>query len=856
MKKWLKIILVPLGFLIFVGALILLHNQVKDLHYADIINALGAIPSFKIIIALFLALLYYLLLGGYDIVAFKYINAKVPLKPKDILFTCFVSNVLGVNTGYSMLFGGSVRYRLYSIHNVSMIDVTKVLFFSAATIWLGLLAVGGLVFTITPVSLSGVAKFDISTRWIGIVFLAVLSAYVLLSVFNFKPVRILKRNITFPNIKIVSAQIILATADWIIASLTLYILMPSGEIPYFMLLKVFLVAQLLGIISQVPGGMGVFEASIALLLPTAMENPGVIGGLLAYRAIFYFFPLAVALLMLGFYESSRFVKKLDDKMKIFGRTVSSAVVQILTVSTFIAGMIALFSASTPFDVAQFKAVINLIPVWFVDLSHFLLSASAAALLFVTRPLQLRIKSAHKWTCIILGFIIALVFITGVPLLILGGFLILFIALLLSKKYFYRDIPAINTRFSQWWFSAIGGVFVLSVWIGFFVNREDIFSWIRLESLFENILNASDAARFLRASVGMIAIFFLVAMEQIFRNFVKKPLVFDKNDIKNIIDSSDYAYAFEALSADKKFVLNDEKNSFIMYAPSGDNWIALGDPVGKESQISETLWRFKEITDGQSVRPAFIGIDGRHMRVYDDIGLDIFKIGEEAKVLLETFKSDGRIAGNFEEIVKNVETQGFKYETVKSADFEKYRSIFAQINAHWEHKYGYIQRNFIPGRYDETYMKDMDFSILIKDKKICAFSVFAATKNKNEISTGVIRHIDCADDVFTYMVFKNVLWAKENGYKRFDFGLTYVESEDGNNEVIKQFAKMFTFAEHFNYNVNLLREFKNKFSPEWRDKYIAIHPDIYIIMFLKNFASLISPQKETPTRQFFRRFLKK
>ncbi len=130
MRKWIKFIIVPLGFLVFVGALMLLHDQLKNFNYVDIINALKVIPTLRITIALFLSLSYYLILGGYDVVAFKYIGLKVPLSPKDILSTCFISNVLGSNTGYSMLFGGSIRYRLYSIYNVSIVDVTKVLLFS------------------------------------------------------------------------------------------------------------------------------------------------------------------------------------------------------------------------------------------------------------------------------------------------------------------------------------------------------------------------------------------------------------------------------------------------------------------------------------------------------------------------------------------------------------------------------------------------------------------------------------------------------------------------------------------------------------------------------------------------------
>ncbi len=857
MKKWIKYILVPLGFLVFLGALALLHNQLKGLSYADIINALRAIPSWRIFLALCLALSYYLLLGGYDIVAFKYIDAKVPLKPKDILFTCFVSNVLGSNTGYSMLFGGSVRYRLYSIHNVSMVDVTKVLLFSSATIWLGLLTVGGLVFTIAPVSLAGVTSFNFSTRWLGIFFLAILAAYILLSTLQSKPIKIFKWRVTFPNIKVVSAQIILATGDWLIASLTLYTLMPAGEIPYFILLKVFLVSQLLGIISQVPGGMGVFEASIALLLPHAMDNPGVIGGLLAYRAVFYFFPLSIALLMLGSYEAVRAVKKIDEKARIFGKTVSSVIVQVLSISTFFAGMITIFAASTPFNVAQLKSLISLIPVWFVDLSHFLLSTTAAGLLFISKSLQLRIKNAYNWACCLLAFTILLILIVGEPPMVLIGFIILFVALVSSKKYFYRDISILNTAFSTWWFSAIGGVFVLSVWIGFFVNRQDIFSWIRFDIFLDNLLSASDSARFLRATLGIFVIFVIVAIEQIFRNFFKKPVVFDGKDIKRIVYSSDHEYAFNALAADKKFVVDDDKDTFIMYAQSGNSWIALGDPVGKFGRKSELLWKFKEITDKASVKPAFIGIDHKYVQIYDDIGLDVFNIGQEAKVPLRTFDKDDNVKEYFAKITEKTEKEGYRYEVVRFEEFAKYKDIFAEINKEWEKNSNYIERSFIPGRYDESYMKDLDFSVLKKDGKICAFSVLFATKSHYEISTGVVRYLDCTEDIFEYMIYKNILWAKENGFKWFSLGLAYFPSEDNDNDVIKHFAKMFMFAEHFNYNLTKLREFKNKFCPMWHTKYVAVHPDKYIIMFLKNFTALISPPKTATTkRQFFKRFFKR
>ncbi|MDR3113427.1 MAG: phosphatidylglycerol lysyltransferase domain-containing protein, partial [Endomicrobium sp.] len=819
MKKWIKIVIIPLGFLIFIAALAILQNQLKSLSYLDIVNALKAIPAFRIAAAMALAFSYYVLLGGYDIVAFKYIDAKVPLRARDILFTCFVSNVLGSNTGYSMLFGGSIRYRLYSIHKVSMIDVTKVLFFSSATIWLGLLTVGGVIFTVAPVSLSSVTKFDFSTRWIGIVFLAAIAAYVSFSAIRSKPVKIFKWTVSFPNIKIVVSQIALATADWIIASLTLYMLMPAGEISYFVLLKVFLVSQLLGIISQVPGGMGIFEVAINGLLPNAAGNPGVIGGLLAYRAIFYFFPLAVALCMLAVYEIARLIKTFDEKTKIFGKTVSAVIVRVLAVSVFFAGMSAIFATSTPFNAEQLKTIISLLPPWLANSAHFFLSASAASLLFLSRTIQLRIKGAYKWSVAFFIISIVCMIVVGENVVVLAVFIMVVTALIFSKKYFYRDISILNTAFNAAWFSAIGGVFALAVWIGIFVNKYALFSWVHLDLFCANLFSDSDAARFSRATIGIIVIFIIVAIEQVFRNFIRKPVVFDKKDIKNIADSQSFVYAYNALAQDKQYVVNEQKDAFIMYAPSGNNWIVLGDPVGKFLSKSELLWTFKEITEKKSVKPAFIAIEKKYSQIYSDLGLDIFELGHEAKIALRNFKP----LEYFENISEDARKNGFEYEIVKSADFEKYRWDFSRISSLWEKECGYIERKFIPGKYDESYMCDMDFGVLRKNWKICGFCVLCQSKDKHEISSDVIRYTDCGSETFAYMVYKNVLWAKANGYKLFNLGLSYVADAENENGVLKYFAKMFSFAEHFGYNLKELEEFKRKFNPKWDKRYIAIHP---------------------------------
>ncbi|MDR1784451.1 MAG: phosphatidylglycerol lysyltransferase domain-containing protein [Endomicrobium sp.] len=854
MKRFIKYILVSLSFLFFVIALLFLHNQLKDVSYSEIINALKTLPYNRIIVASFLSVLYYLILGGYDIISFKYVNPKTLLKPKDIIFTCFISNILGNNTGYSMLFGGSIRYRLYSLYNVSITDVTKVLLFSSVTIWVGLLLIGGFVFAFAPISLKGICDFNFSVRTVGLFFIVILVLYILLSLFHSKPIKLFKWTVTFPNIKIVSLQILIATCDWLIASFVLYVLMPIGEISYFTLLKIFLISQLLGIISQTPGGIVIFEAAITSLLPDSLNSSEVIGGLLVYRAIFYFFPLLIALVLLVSFEIIIFTKKFRKTTKIFGKTVSSFIVQVIAFSSFFISMIAMFSTSTPFNMNRLKSVLGLLPRWIVDLSHFLLSIVTIGLLFISRALQLRIKSAWKISCILINFAVIFVVITGESYLIFLCFVVLLIALLTSKKYFYRNISILNTAFSAWWFNAVIGVFILSVWIGFFVNKQTVLFWMRLNVLLKNILGntTTDTARFLRSSIGIGIIVFIVVLEQVSRSFFKKTVLFTRDDIKNIIDFSDYTYSFNALSCDKSCVVNDKKNAFIMYARSKSSWIALGDPVGghDNKNKNELLWKFKEIADNASVRLAFIGIDHRYVQVYNDIGFDTFKIGQEAKISLKTFDKGLKWFKYFCCIEKKIEDAGFKYKVLKAEDFEVYKNIFSYINKEWKKNVNYVDRKFIPGEYDESYMKDMDFSIIEKHNKIYAFSVITKTKNKNEVSSGIVRYMKCDNDIFTYIIFKNILWAKKNGYKMFDLGLAYFPSMESGDGIIKYFAKMFMFAEHFNYNLSSLREFKNMFCPIWYNKYIAIYPTKHITVFIRNFMVLISPSVKFPVKNAY------
>jgi phosphatidylglycerol lysyltransferase len=840
MKKWLPRILGPLGFIVFVVAIYVLQNELKNYTYQDILNTFRSIPQIKILLAAALALAYYLVLGGYDVIAFKYIG--VPLKFKDILFTCFISNALGNNTGYSMLFGGSIRYRMYSLYNVSMLNVTKVLFFSSATIWLGLLTIGGIVFTFTPVNFESAKFMFASTRPVGFIFLIILFTYIALS-FSAKPRKFFKWEINFPNAQIVMWQTILAALDWVLASLVLYALLPAGAIPYFTLLKIFLVAQLLGILSQVPGGMGVFESAIFLLMPSASGRPDVMGALIAYRLIFYFFPLSIALILLASHEFLRMRKKFQTASKIFGGRMTSILPQALTFTMFLAGVIILFANFTPIEINQLKSIIALIPMWLLNTLHFVAAASAVGLLLIARGLQLRIKRAYSWGVFLLIVSIIAAVLTEQPVLKIAGLIILLATLLPAKTYFYRNIGILATRLNTWWGLAISGVFVMSVWLGFFVYSQDISSWRSVKLFTEALFENTDSARFLRAALGMLLILFIVILEQLFRAFFMRRRTLTPEKISEIITKSERTYPHIALSGDKQFIGSPDGETFLMYASSGLSAIALGDPVGAQQNNTELLWQFKEMCDAAALRPSFIGTSGRQLHIYYDIGLEVIKLGDNAEVPLARFTG-----GAFKDITARVEAEGFSFEVIPPENFETYKNVYAKINETWLKKAGYVEMNFLPGAYKD-YMKMYSFGVVKKDARVVAFAPIVLSALNNEASIAALRHDFSCENIVEYLTYNCVMHAKNAGVRWFDLGYCLSAEDAKENAQLKRFARLFPMSEHFDYDIARLREFKSKFNPVWQYKYIAVNTSKFNFLFLRNLAGLILPNESAQRRWF-------
>ena len=141
-------------------------------------------------------------------------------------------------------------------------------------------------------------------RALGLVSLAVVSSYVVANVSREAPVRLLGWELPMPGWRLALMQLAVAIADWTLATMVLYVLLPDGHgMGVLAFSALFLLAQVAGLLSHVPGGVGVFDTLMVLLMKSAVPVEQMMATLLLYRLVYYLMPCVVGAALLVAYEA-------------------------------------------------------------------------------------------------------------------------------------------------------------------------------------------------------------------------------------------------------------------------------------------------------------------------------------------------------------------------------------------------------------------------------------------------------------------------------------------------------------------------------------------------------------------------
>lgn len=287
--KWSKKLLTVV-FLALVGWLLVNHAQ--EIDWSEVKQALSNYSWVQIKVGALLAFATYMAYSCYDLLARYLLGHRISkITTMTIAYICCAFTL---NLG-ALIGSVGFRYRLYSRHGVSKGDIARIVGILISTNWLGYIALAGVVFVSGAVVVPDSWEIGaLGLRILGVAFLSIVILYLVLSFFFPKRTfEIRGEKFTLPPISLALAQLALSCSHWALMAGVIYSFLYT-EIDYFSLLGVLLVSAIAGIIAHVPGALGVLEAVFIALLGGEVDPALLVAALIAYRAVFYLLPLAVA----------------------------------------------------------------------------------------------------------------------------------------------------------------------------------------------------------------------------------------------------------------------------------------------------------------------------------------------------------------------------------------------------------------------------------------------------------------------------------------------------------------------------------------------------------------------------------
>jgi len=835
LRPWL---LAAVGIALTVLIGVALRRLLDEVHYAAVMAAMDATPAPRVWAAVLATAFSYLALTRYDASALRYVGATVS-RPT-VLLTSFVAYALSNTIGLGPLSGGVVRMRLYSAAGVEPPQIARVIAFNAAAFGLGMVFFGavGLLW-----GAHDVAKLLHTHGWL----IRLLAAAMLLLLLGFLWLCVRRRSVRLgrvwrlqlPPAGLALRQLGISAIELAASATVLWLLLPAGGIPITAFVAFYAVAVTAGIVSHVPGGVGVFETVMLLAAGDGVPRDAMLGALLLNRGVYYVLPLVVAAGLLILHELRSGV------VAPVGRMAVRLSPSLMAALTLIAGVWLIVSGVTPFTEDARDVLMALhVPLPVVEASHFLGSVAGLGLVLVARGLHHRLDIAW-WIASALAIVAAVLALPkGIALHEAAMLLTLVALLVVSRRQFDRRSSLLAQHLEPEWIVAIGGVVIACAWVLFFAYKEVAYSH-RLWWEFEI---DGQAPRSLRALTAVALLALGYGLWQLLRPPAGALAPVTAAEIERaaaIIRANPSSDACYALVGDKHLMFSPSGRSFLMFGKRGRSWVALFGPFGDAREFADMVWQFIEMATDHGGRAAFYHVRPQMLPLLLDCGLHLFKLGEHAQVELPGFDLKGASRANLRTAVNRAEREGLRFEVVDAAGVDALLPALKKVSDAWLAQHRSDEKAFSVGRFDDDYLRRFPVALVRRDERIIAFANLLTTDAHEEAALDLMRHDpDAPPGTMDFLLVRILQHLQAQDYRRFGLGMSPMAGMAQRSGAPKWQRVARLVYEHGNgfYNFRGLRSFKDKFTPVWEARFLAAPRGLAAAFILADVTTLISGSK--------------
>ncbi len=603
-----------------------------------------------------------------------------------------------------------------------------------------------------------------------------------------------------------------------------YVIRQFTNIEVVNLCIMFCLAQVLGQLSLFRDGLIIFDLVILDIISKLASPQLAIFVIISYRLAYNVLPWIISLIMIFRELYNKSSSEESTKQFVF---------QILSIFTFIVGLILCLSVATPSVLYRIKFLRHFIKKDVVILARFITLTSGGLLILLSSGIKKSVKKVFYITEIILIISIFSTILKGLDVEESVLTLLLSIVLYIMKDDFTEN----EMRFSVKAFAdtsiKIFLTTVVFVLISNISRKVNFFSSHKRFSL-----------NYLVENKWMILLYmiFLLILSFAFQYTRTEKMKFKKLTDEEFDKISEFLEKYDGNEFSHLVYLNDKNVFFdktntvmIMYRPMNNTVIVLGDPIGEKENFIEAVNEFIIYCNKYHMNVCFYEINGENLELYCDQGFRFIKVGQDATVNLNEFSLVGKKNRTWRHVLNNFDKGNFDFRVEEMTDDLLFK--MKKVSDLWLQ--GKSEMGFSLGFFDEDYLKRTKVACIYHENELLAFANLQPFYDDKTISIDLMRY-DKSKEVglMDFLFIKLILWAQENNYEKFYLGMAPL-SKVGDKIYSKKKERFFKVIYNFQnkvYNFKGLRSYKDKFKPDWSNKYIAYTSDFnlpYILISVIN-----------------------
>ncbi len=839
---------VLMGISLFGLGVYALNHVMHSVDPVQVMAQIKAAAPLSLFLAAIATAIAYAALVGYDALALRFIGKSVPLPV--VALGGFLGYAFGNTIGVSVISGGAVRYRIYSAYGLDAFEVASVSGYIAAAIGTGLTLIGLAALSLHPDVIPQISALSPQViRFGALAILGALSGVILFVSVKRHQLQIWRFTLQMPAPRSLAAQLAMTFVDVVAAAFALWILMPVGTPDLTSFIAIYAIAMMVGVLSHVPGGIGVFETIIIGTLPPSVHASDAAAALVLFRIIYYLLPFALGFVLVSLNEARL-------ASGVIGRRLGGVPAASRPVVEALHGLAPTLASLVSFGLGVYMLMVSLIPsvrssavndgelvAALVIEGGTLLSAMIGVVLIVlSHGLARQIKAAFYMTLVALG-IGALAAIMNDFSLEAAGILVAGCALLLPfGAGFTRQAKLTEGIFSPLWFAIVFGVAIAALGFFFFLHRATPYS----NDLWTVIAHGANTPRALRAgllaSALLLTFTIYIALRPVSRKSVSATEPGSLESVAAILSRWPVPHGCLAFSGDKQFVFSDTRKSFLMYGRQGARFVAYGDPIGEPAEFADLCWTFVDLARRASCKAVFYEVGNLNLPLFVGLGFGLHKVGEEAVIRLQEFNLSGASFKSMRAAHNKREREGLSMTIAAPPHSDALLSEVRAISTLWLGGKAGREKGFSVGRFDADYLNRFPIALVRRGGRILAFANILAPADGSRVAIDLMRYLpDEASGMMEYLFLSLIEHYRSLGATELSLGMAPLAGLSSRS-VERMWSRFGRFIYRHGggfYNFEGLRAFKQKFRPDWRPCYIAVPPGLSPTRAMAQVALLIA-----------------